>query len=142
VGGCRFIATQKRRDVWIKGLGRFSSLMSNRAQVARPMTEVPTIFSPLEVHLKCSDHFCWRGLNNADTVFVSGSIPVMKFDRRSLHRRQASARLIKLSEPPRDWGRRCSTVKRSALIASGEWQYSHRHWARSATSSRRAADTI
>jgi hypothetical protein len=53
---------------------------------------------------KCSFQFCWRGLKIGTISLVSGSIPATKLYRLSLQRRQARARLLRSSEPLKDFG--------------------------------------
>lgn len=140
-GGCQPPCAHNDLTRVMKRSSCCSSFKSNRAQVVRPVVEVPRIMVPSGLQQKCSAQAWVRGLKSATSCPVVGSRPLVKLYRRSLHRRQANARLSGTSEPIRDFGTRWSIVKRAALSHSGEWQYSHRCCARRRTSWRVNSET-
>lgn len=103
--------------------------------MARPVWVSPMTFASF--HRKCCHHRSSRGLNNATTVPLAGSIPVRFGPFRELQCRQASARLLMTVLPPCCLGRTWSTCAGVAVAASGTRQYSHRYPARRRTWSRR-----
>ena len=76
--------------------------------VARPIGVNPMISVPVSLHLKCSHHDWWRGLNNDICVLVTGSTPSILLDLKLLHHAQESQRLFSSELPCFDTGMMCS----------------------------------
>jgi hypothetical protein len=68
--------------------------------VARPTGVWPMIRSPSADQRKCSDQTCSRGLNNAVTSPVSGSLATVRSALYRLHSGQLNQRLDSSSFPP------------------------------------------
>ena len=91
---------------------RSSLFISNVTIVARPVSVRPSMVCWSSIQPKCASQACVRGLNNASSAPVSGSIPDTLSAFTRLHEAQANARLSGVSEPPCTNGWICSRWKR------------------------------
>jgi hypothetical protein len=79
---------------------RRSLFISSVTMVARPVSVRPSMVCWSSAQPKCVSQACLRGLNNATSAPVSGSIPETLSAIVSLQGAQANARLPGASEPP------------------------------------------